>query len=269
MKYRLASKTFLFFLFVIAPIFGCYRYYTQLQILTEDFRPLYAYWLLPKWSPVLYASNMYLWGSILGLILGIYVWRAGKHTISGHLKQIVALLKLTLQCVITGILIWFLFDIWYSGIRNINVQGFVDLVRDCLAFLAVYQYILIWGVMSYGLCVAFQRRILPFVMLFALQVYELFWGIHHLQRFELVLPTAISRVPIALAYPVWKKDSWAADYPSLLASTPMTFTSKYQILDVGLLWILVVESIYVLLIGCIIYLNSSKEETKQCNGIPS
>ena len=269
MKYSIVSKTFLFFLFAIAPIFGCYRYYTQLQILTEDFRPLYAYWLLPEWSPILYGSNMYLWGSILGLILGIYVWHAGNHTIRGHLKQIVVLSKLTLQSVITGILIWFLFDTWYSGIHNIRVQGFLDVVHDCLAFVAVYQSIFFWGILVYGLCAVFQKRILPFALLFGLQVYELLWGIHHLQRFELVLPTAISRIPIALAYPVWKKDSWAADYPSLLASTPMTFTSNYQIVDVGLLWILVVESIYVLLVGCIIYLKSSKEDSKKCIGIPS
>ena len=269
MNQRLASKTLLFLILVAVPIFGCYRYYTQIKILPEDFRTLYAFWLLPKWSPVLYASNMYLWGSILGLILGLYVWRTGYHNIRRHLERILKLAKLTLQSVITGILIWLIFDIWYSGIENTSGIEFADFVHNFLAFLAVYQYILFWGLLGYGLCVVFQRRILPFVCLFGLQVYEIFWGIHYLQRLELVLPTAISRVPIALAYPVWKKDSWAAEYPSLLASTPMTFTSKYQIVDVGLLWIFVVESIYLLLVGCIIFLNSSKEETKQCIGVQS
>jgi hypothetical protein len=269
MAKRFATKMVLFLTIIAAPLYGCFRYYTQIKILPEEFLPLYAFWLLPKWSPVMYASNMYLWGGILGLILGVYAWCDGYLNIRRHLEQTLHLAKLTLQSVITGILIWLLFDVWYYGFRSITKIEIADLVHNFLALLAVYQNMLFWALLSYGLCVVFQKRILSFVCLFGLQIFELFWGIHHLQRLELVLPTAISRVPIALAYPVWKKGSWAADYPSLLASTPMIFTSKYQIVDVGLLWILVVECIYLLLVGCALFLNSLKEDTKQCIGIQS
>lgn len=242
----------------VIPLFGCFRYYEGLSKMSDEWRPLYYYWLFPQWSPVLYASNMYLYGSILGVILGLLVWKPVGHSAENHFWNFVKLAKLILFATLIGVLIWLCFDLWYTSgkINFVTVSIYKALTRDVLAIAAVYQYMLFWSVMAYGIAELVRWRIIALVVLVGEQLYELFWGMHHLQRLEVVLPTAISRIPIALSYPVWKDNSWASDYPSLIASTPMTFTSKYQIVDVGIPWVIVVEVIYISLVVCAVYFRS-------------
>lgn len=255
MVYKTLKMLFVLLLMAVVPAVGCYRYYFLLGFIPEEAKLNYSYWLLPKWSPVMFASHMYLYGSIVGVLIGLTIWKKGMSSVSDHLQRVGKMAAATLSYTLVGVLTWFVFDAWFTFGRNDsgNISFLGWLVRDFFAYIAVFQNIMFWAILAYGLVEIIRWRVVAFTVLVGLQLFELFWGMHHIQRFEVVLPTAVSRIPIALAFPVWRENSWAAEFPSLIASTPMTLTSQYQVVEVGIPWIVTVEVIYISLVVCVMY----------------
>lgn len=193
------------------------------------------------------SSSMWQWGGLLGTVIGL---TAG----SNHAPQVLSVRK-QLNMLALRSLFFVLFGsaVWYGCVcvvevhQNLTFSWNFVITKNLLAFFATVQYVLFWALLSYSLNSVIRRWFVSFCSLVGIQLIELFWVIPNHPEWEVVLPTGISRLPISLAYPVWQTDSWAAPYPSLLASMPMITDANYVPLDVGVGWVVLIEGVYLLL----------------------
>lgn len=215
-----------------------------------------AFWLHWLWTPVMVSSVLYQWGGILGIIIGL------SQNNSQLPKTLIHIISYATSVVLIGWFGWLiglLFSVHISSDIP-HMSSYHPVTHDILATAAVWQYIVFWAFLSYALRGVIKYPILVGSLLFVVQFAELFWLGLHYPFVEAMMPTAISRLPVALAYPVWEHHSWASKHPSLISSTPVVLQSG-STLYIRPIYAGIIEGLY-MLIGGLLILWSSLSRTE-------
>lgn len=179
------------------------------------------------------------WGGIAGTILGISQVRTQlAHDIRNLTGRVVLVIVAGWAGWIWGLIVFRELPVVH------HLAWFQPIVHDMLGILAITQYVLFWAFLAYAVRSVIKPPILVGGLFIALQCVELFGMALHEPFWEAMMPTAISRLPLALSYPVWKASSWTSGHPSFLYSTPVVTRSAVA-LYIRPVYAGIIEGLYV------------------------
>lgn len=234
-----------FSIYFFAGIFtSIWQLYSSNLIFSYTQNTRYSYfWMDYKFSFIQTPNNMLLFGSFIACCFGSLLKskRLCKKTIEELL--VINLFNL-LICVFASSICLFIINKYNATEVDFNI-----IASSVSAFVSFYLYIVFWSLLAYGFRLTFGKKIVSIILLFLLQMLELFvipaYGLFDLLKY---LPTTLSRELVIQQFPFWIEGTWVNNLKVFsYANVSPTKESILMKENLSLFWIYSFLVIYLIL----------------------